>query len=173
MQLDAILWLLLPIFIAAGSSLLSFYIMQARLDVAVAKERTALAEARGVINSHKVILEERVKATEELARRKAFDEFMREFRVEERNYIRDNKTPTSHKKFMIVQERLFFRNIPLSDWVEHELIVEENGADVPRLAKGRSVFSAQPSSDEGTAVVARLFNHNGALATPQFASGGD
>jgi hypothetical protein len=171
MQLDAILWLLLPIFIAAGSSLLSFYIMQARLDVAVAKERTALAEARGVINSHRVVLEERVKATEEQARRKAFDEFMREFRVEERNYIRDHKTPSSQKKYMIVQERLFFRNIPLSDWVEHELTIEENGADVPHLAKGRSVFSAKSAPEEGTAVVARLFNQTGALVTPQFAGG--
>ena len=27
---------------------------------------------------------------------------------------------------MILQERLYFRNIPLSNWVEHEMIVEDN-----------------------------------------------
>ena len=40
---------------------------------------------------------------------------------------------------MIMQERLFFRNIPLSNWIEHEMVVEE-GTDLDRLPK-ESVFS--------------------------------
>jgi hypothetical protein len=31
MNLDALIWVLLPVFVAAGSALLSFYIMQARM----------------------------------------------------------------------------------------------------------------------------------------------
>jgi hypothetical protein len=41
-----------------------------------------------------------------------------------------------------LQERIFFRNIPLSNWVEHEMVVEE-GADVDQLAKTLSVFGAE------------------------------
>ena len=39
------------------------------------------------------------------------------------------------------QERIFFRNIPLSNWVEHEMVVEE-GADIDKLAKTLSVFGS-------------------------------
>jgi hypothetical protein len=40
---------------------------------------------------------------------------------------------------MVMQERLFFRNIPLSNWIEHEMIVEE-GSDLDQLPK-ESVFA--------------------------------
>ena len=142
MHWDAMLWMFLPVFVAGGSALLSFYIMQAKMEVALAKERESLAEARATINSHKVTLEERIRATEEATKRRAMDEFMQDFRVEERSYVRESKSLTASKKSMVMQERLFFRNIPLSNWIEHEMIVEE-GRDLDRLPK-ESVFS--PSS---------------------------
>src|SRR5882724_3324066 len=141
MQLDAFLWMFLPVFVAAGSALLSFFIMQARMDVALAKERETLAEARAVINTHKITLEERLKAAEETTRRKSLDEFMQDFRVEERSCVRESKSLFANKKSMIMQERLFFRNIPLSNWVEHEMLIEE-GSDSQQLAHGSSVFGA-------------------------------
>ena len=67
MQIDALLWILLPVFIAAGSALLSFYMMQARMEVAISKEREVLAEARAEIRTQKSTMEERVKATEQEA----------------------------------------------------------------------------------------------------------
>jgi hypothetical protein len=152
MNLDALIWVLLPVFVAAGSALLSFYIMQARMEVAVAKERESLAEANAIINSNKVTLEERIKATEELTRRRALDDFMQEFRVEERHYFRENRSAESKMKAMILQERLFFRNIPLSNWVEHEMIVEEN-VEVSQVAKGRSIFSGAKLPTEDSAVI--------------------
>jgi hypothetical protein len=139
MHMDAFLWMFLPVFVAGGSSLLSFYIMQARMEVALAKERESLAEARATITSQKVTMEERIKATEEATKRLAMDEFMHDFRVEERSYARESKSLTASKKTMIMQERLFFRNIPLSNWIEHEMIVEE-GMDLDRLPK-ESVFA--------------------------------
>src|SRR5438105_5178436 len=111
MPIDALLWLLLPVVVAGGSALLSYYITQARADVALAKGRESLAAAEAAINFHKVILEERIKATEESVRRAAMDEFMRDFRIEERSYGRESKTTCSSKKSMIMQERLCFRNI--------------------------------------------------------------
>src|SRR5205085_10657298 len=153
MNLDALIWVLLPVFIAAGSALLSFYIMQARMEVAVAKERESLAEANAVINSNKITLEERTKATEEATRRRALDEFIQEFRVEERHYFRENKTASSQQKAMILQERLYFRNLPLSNWVEHELVVEENSPEIEQLTRGRSVFGPpKPLSADGSVI---------------------
>ena len=144
MQIDALLWILLPVFIAAGSALLSFYIMQARMEVAVAKEREFLVEARAEVRTTQNTMEERVKATEEQARRRALDEFMQEFRVEERHYFRENKAQDARKKSMVLQERLYFRNIPLSNWVEHEMLVEQDCADLKQLAQGCSIFSTKP-----------------------------
>jgi len=141
MHLDALLWLFLPVFVAGGSALLSFYIMQAKLEVAVSKERETLAEAQATISSQKVMMEERIRATEESVKRAALDEFLKDFRVEERSYVRESKSLESAKRSMIMQERLFFRNIPLSDWVEHEMVVEV-GADLNRLHEAASVFSA-------------------------------
>jgi hypothetical protein len=137
--MEAFLWMFLPVFVAGGSSLLSFYIMQARMEVALAKERESLAEARATITSQKVTMEERIKATEEATKRMAMDEFMHDFRVEERSYARESKSLTASRKTMVMQERLFFRNIPLSNWIEHEMIVEE-GTDLDQLPK-ESVFA--------------------------------
>ena len=125
MNLDAFLWLFLPLFVAGGSALLAYYIMQARMDVALAKERETLAEARAAIASHKITLEERLRATEESSKRKALDDFMQDIRIEERSYVRESKSLEGDRKTMVMQERLFFRNIPLSNWIEHEMVVEE------------------------------------------------
>lgn len=153
MNLDAVIWVLLPVFIAAGSALLSFCIMQARLEVAVAKERASLAEANAIITSSKMTLEERIKATEESARRRALDELLQEFRVEERHYFRENRSAETRTKAMILQERVYFRNIPLSNWVEREMIVEENTPELDQSARARPVFGAAKSPfDEGAVI---------------------
>lgn len=140
--MEPFIWILLPGFVAAGSALLSFYIMQARLEVALAREREVLAQARATIDSQEKVLLERMKATEESARRESLNEFLGDFRVEERHYMRESKSLFASKKAMVLQERLFFRNIPLSNWVEHELTVEEGG-DLSQLAKACSIFSTK------------------------------
>jgi hypothetical protein len=138
MHMDEILYVLLPAFVAVGSALLSFYITQARMEVALAKERETLAEARATISSQRITMEERIKATEEAAKRHSLDEFMQDFRIEERSYVRESKSLSASKRSMIMQERLFFRNIPLSNWIEREMVVEE-GRDLDQLPK-ESVF---------------------------------
>jgi hypothetical protein len=142
MHMDGFLWIFLPVFVAAGSALLSFYIMEARMEVALARERESLAEARATITSQKVTMEERIKATEESTKRHAMDEFMQDFRVEERSYQRESKSLTASRKTVVMQERLFFRNIPLSNWIEREMVIEE-GMDLDQLPK-ESVFATAP-----------------------------
>src|SRR5258708_28305833 len=144
--MDAFLWILLPVLVAAGSAILSFYLMQAKLEVAIAKERENLAAARAQIQAHEQGLQDKIKAAEETAQRKAFDQFLMDFRVEERHYMRETKSHFLTRKSMVMQERLYFRNIPLSNWVEHEMPLEEGG-DVQMLGKDTSVFSARALSD--------------------------
>lgn len=147
-------WIFLPVFVALGSALLAFYVMQAKLEVAVAKEREQSADLRATVNSGERMLEEKVRSAEERAQRRAFDTFLGDFRVEERHYMRESKSLFLNKKSMVLQERLYFRNIPLSNWVEHELVVEEGG-DLLKLAKACSVFN-RPSLSESAADPAKL-----------------
>ena len=148
MQMEAFLWLFLPVFVAGGSALLSYYVMQARMEVALAKERESLAEARAMISAHKVTLDERVKATEEACKRQALDDFMHEIRVEERSYVRETKSLNASKKTMVMQERIFFRNIPLSNWIEREMVLED-GLDTSRHLTAESVFTPPPALPTG------------------------
>jgi hypothetical protein len=156
MQMEAFLWLFLPVFVAGGSALLSYFVMQARMEVALAKERESLAEARAMISSHKVTLDERVKATEETAKRQALDEFMHEIRVEERSYVRESRTAKTSKKIMVMQERIYFRNIPLSNWIDREMVIE-SGPELRQLSSEVSFTQpALPTTVETPLAIARL-----------------
>lgn len=159
MHLDAFLWMFLPVFIAGGSALLAFAIMQARMEVAVSKERESTAEAKAAVHSHQVTLEQRLKATEESTRRKALEEFIQDIRVEERSYMRESKSMFSSKKLVVVQERLFFRNIPLSNWVEHEMLLEE-GVDPQEAARHSSVFTTKQLADDNRENVTKLLQES-------------
>jgi len=156
MQMEAFLWLFLPVFVAGGSALLSYYVMQARMEVALAKERESLAEARAMISAHKVTLDERVKATEEACKRQALDDFMHDIRVDERSYVRENKSLNGSKKTMVMQERVYFRNIPLSNWIEREMLIED-GLETRQLP-AESLFTptALPTAVETPLAIARL-----------------
>jgi len=144
--MDAMMWMFLPLFTAGGSALLAFYIMQARAEVAISKEREALVECRTMLHAKEKQIEDKVKAAEEEVRRKSMDEFLGDFRVEERHYMRESKSLFINKKSMILQERLYFRNLPLSNWVEREMTVEEGG-DIRQLAKAASIFTAKSIPD--------------------------
>ena len=159
MHMDAFLWMFLPVFVAGGSALLSFYIMQARMEVALAKERESLAEARATITSQKVTMEERIKATEEATKRLAMDEFMHDFRVEERSYARESKSLSASRKTMVMQERLFFRNIPLSNWIEREMVIEE-GRDLDQIPH-ESVFAAAALASENRLPISKFLDEVG------------
>ena len=143
--MDGILWMLLPILVAAGSAILSFYIMQSRMEVAVAKEREAVAEANAKLRTLQDTVPDKIRLAEETAQRKAFDQFLMDFRVEERRYLRESRSHLASRKSIILQERLYFRNIPLSNWVEHEMALDD-GVSLELLDKS-SVFSARALSD--------------------------
>ena len=140
--MSTLLWVVLPVLIALGSALMAVYIMQQRMEVQLARERQSLSEARASIEAQKATLEELSTLRQDNARRRALDDFLAELRTEERHFIREQKMLFANRKSLVMQERLYFRNIPLSSWVEHEVSVEE-GADVESLAKSVAIFAPE------------------------------
>ena len=137
-----LLWIVLPLLIAIGSALLAVYIMQQRMEVQLARERESLSSARASIEAQKGTLEELDRLRGEAVRRKALDEFLAELRTEERHFIREQNLLFARRKSLVLQERIYFRNIPLSNWVEHEVPIQE-GADVQSLIKTLTVFAPE------------------------------
>ena len=158
--MDALIWMSLPLFVAAGSALLCYFIMQSKMDVAVAKEREAMSEVHAKLRAQQTHVEERVKAAEEQVKRRALEEFLQEFRTEERSYMRENKSSQASRKSMILQERLYFRNIPLSNWIETEMLVESSGDDLPRLPSSFNT-NRNIGADGGQSSMARLLEQMG------------
>src|SRR5471030_2707070 len=141
--MDALLWLLLPGFAAVASGLLAWFIMQSRMEVALAQQRERLAESRGALGAEKSALEASLgtalRAAEETARREALDNFLADLRVEQRHYTRENRLLMQNRKSLVLQERMYFRNIPLSDWIEHEITLDD-GADIERMVQDMTIF---------------------------------
>jgi len=141
--MDALLWILLPSFAAIFSGILAWFVMQSRMEVALAQQRETLAETRGALDAEKTALgaslNTALRAAEETARREALENFLGELRVEQRHYTRDNHLLIHNRKSLVLQERMYFRNIPLSDWIEHEIVMD-SGADTGRLVQDMTVF---------------------------------
>lgn len=122
--MQEVMWIALPFVAALGAGLISFIVLQGRMESAVAREREALIEARMRLACQQKSLDERVRAAESEARRKALDEFLADVQVEERQYLREIESVGERRKCLVSQERVCFRNIPLSPWTEHELPVK-------------------------------------------------
>jgi hypothetical protein len=137
------LWLVLwSAICAVGTGLLVFFIMQSRMEVLLSKQREELAEARAALAARKETFEESLRNVEETTRRKAMDEFLADIRVEERHYTREHKVLFMSRKCLVRQERIFFRNIPLSNWIEQEMPIHE-GVNVDELAQTMSIFAGE------------------------------
>ncbi len=124
-----------------------YLVLHSRHQVELSRQREEMAGARATLNAQKQALEESLLHVEEATRRKAMDEFLAEIRVEERTYTREQKMLFMSRKSLVRQERIFFRNIPLSSWIEQEMMFEE-GADIDKLAKTMSVFAGEPFSNK-------------------------
>jgi hypothetical protein len=141
--MEALIWILLPGFAAVGTGLLAWFVMQSRMDVALAQQRERLAESRGALEAERNAVRDSVAiavhAAEERAQRQALDNFLSELKVEQRHYTRENRLLLHNRRSVVLQERMCFRNLPLSDWIEHEIPLDD-GVDVERLVQDMTVF---------------------------------
>jgi hypothetical protein len=137
--MDLLLWLV-PGFIAVGSGVLAYFVMQSRMDVALARERESMAAARGQLDAEKAAIGQALVAAREQTRREALDDFLADVRVEQRHYIREHRMLFNSRRALVMQERIFFRNLPLSNWIEHEVVLQQ-GEDAERVARLLSFFA--------------------------------
>jgi hypothetical protein len=135
-------WAFLAVLCSAFSAAVVYLLMRSRAEVLLSKQREELAEARAALSTQRESLEDSLRNVEEATRRKAMDEFIADIRVEERHYIREHRILFVTRKCLVRQERIFFRNLPLSNWVEQEMPIEE-GADVDKLAQAMTVFTPE------------------------------
>lgn len=127
---------LLPI----ACSIITYLVTTLRAERRAAERTQALAEAEAALANEKTRFEGAARGIEESARRKAFDEFLGDLHVEERHYVREHRVLFARRKSLVLRERIFFRNVPISNWVENEIPLEE-GADLDSVAKTFSVFA--------------------------------
>jgi hypothetical protein len=160
-MMEAVLMILLPGFVALASGTLAWFVMQSRMEVALAQQRENLSTLRGTLEAERAAIQasfqSAIRAAEETARRQSFDAFLGELTVEQRHYTRENRLLLQNRKSLVLQERMFFRNIPLSDWIEHEITLDE-GVDVERLVQDMTVF------DKGVVNIADIPRQRKALA---------
>jgi hypothetical protein len=141
--MEAILWIGLPAFTAVVTGVLAWFIMQSRMEVKLAEARESIAAQKGAIQAEREAMEAQLqtamRAAQERAHREALDVFLGEMKVEQRHYTRENRRLAQPRKSLVLQERMYFRNIPLSDWIEHEIVVNDD-ADLERLIQDMTVF---------------------------------
>ena len=148
MQMDPlVLWIIATTFCAGVSGGLVYFVMQSRTEVVLARQREELAAAHAALGAQKEAMLDSIRNAQESARRQAMDDFIAEIRVEERHYIREHKALFLTRKCVVRQERIFFRNLPLSNWIEQEMPYEE-GADIDQLAKTMAVFVPEGLFDD-------------------------
>jgi len=135
-------WAFLAVVCSAFSAAVVYLLMRSHAEVLLSRQREQLAEARAALAAQRESLEDSFRNVEDATRRKAMDEFIADIRVEERHYIREHKILFVTRKCLVRQERIFFRNLPLSTWVEQEMPIEE-GADVDKLAQAMTVFTPE------------------------------
>jgi hypothetical protein len=117
---------LLLLFIAAGSAFVSFFVLRARTEAALARERAQLAEVRAEARTTDHLMTQRVRATEQETRQKALDELMRDLRFEQCQYSGESDAVGGDSEIMLPIKRVFFRNLCLFSWVDHDAVAADH-----------------------------------------------
>ena len=152
-----VLWVALPGFCVVVTGALVYFVMQSRMEVLLSKQREELASARAALTAQQEHLKESVRCAAESAHHRAMDDFLADIRIEERQYTREHKLLFMTRKCLVRQERIFFRNIPLSNWIEQEMPIED-GADIEKLARSMSVFVGEALAGGAEASIVKLLH---------------
>ena len=155
MQMDPVWFIFASAFSAVATGGLVYFVMQSRTEVLLSQQREELAAARAALGAQKDSMLDSVRSAQESARLRAMDDFIADIRVEERHYLRVHKALFLTRKSVVRQERIFFRNLPLSNWIEQEMPFEE-GADIDQLARTMAVFAPDGLLDDPKAKPRRL-----------------
>jgi hypothetical protein len=104
-----------------GLGAIAWYLGRVQMEARWARRREAETERNTRLQLEQEVAAERMRAAEGAARRKAMDQFLSEIHTEERAYLRQREVGASLTRSVVVEERLYFRNVPVSNWTEQEL----------------------------------------------------
>ncbi len=145
--MDFWIWIALPLVVALGSALLTYGLMREQTVAALAQEKALTRQAEALLRAQTEAAEDRVRSATEAARNVGMERVLGDLRVEERRFARNNA--------VVVQERLLYRNLPLSNWIEHEMAAAAgSGTEQPVLRP--TVFpvaAATPALPEATRLI--------------------
>lgn len=131
LSVELILWLFLPVLVAVGTAYLVWIVMTARIHVLAAKYDAALVKVE----------------SECAARRPGVEQLLSELRYERNRFLRRTPGPQgSYQATVISQERIYFRDIPLTGWIQDELPLGDGEELLPvnRQLSGCSTTALQP-----------------------------
>jgi len=115
--MELILWLVLPGLVALGAAYLVWLLMRARIEVLTATFHAAVAKVQNDCTD----------------RRPAVDDLLADLRFERQRFLRRMPGPKGFETSVITQERIYFRNIPLTGWMEEELPLGEGELLAPEV----------------------------------------
>ena len=104
-----------------GLGTLAWYLGRIQMEVRWARRREFEAGPAARLRLEKQIAQVHTVAAEQAARRQALDEFLSELHAEEHAYLRQRDVGDERKRSVVVEERLYFRNLPISNRTEQEL----------------------------------------------------
>jgi len=104
-----------------GLGMIAWYLGRVQMEARWVRRHEAEAERNARLLLEQEVAAERMRAAGEAARRKAMDRFLSEIHTEERAYLRQREVGASLTRSVIVEERLYFRNLPVSNWTQQEL----------------------------------------------------
>lgn len=130
---ELVFWIALPALVAVGAAYLVWLLMQARIQVLAAHYQTAVAKVE----------------TDCEINRPDLDRLLAELRTERRRFLRRLPGPNGIETTVITQERLYFRNIPLTGWMQEELPLGTGDELAPETG---SVPLIEPSQSQALTV---------------------
>lgn len=104
-----------------GLGTLAWYLGRVQMEVRWARRREADADRAARLRVERRVAEERMHAATEAAKRQALDEFLSDLHAEERAWLRQQELGPARRRAVVVEERLCFRNLPVSNWSQQEL----------------------------------------------------
>jgi hypothetical protein len=88
------------------------------------------------------VLEEQREINRDKVWRETYDSFFNDLRVEQQVWVAQQKVLFLTQREMVINERLYYRHIPLSGWIEHRRLLdtELSGDELIKVAQYSSLL---------------------------------
>lgn len=101
--------------------------------------------------------ENRIEAVRERTIRETREEVFADLRTEQRTSVRTTGLIVK-KKWLVISERLTYRDLPISSWVDHQILLDEelDKETLNAVAQSASLFLLPAGNTKTASVIAKL-----------------